>query len=347
MNIETKKKFTALQSALKETYAVSAVNETFSVNPTAAQFLIEDIKKTDDFLERINIITVSQQFGDAIGLGIGGLIASRTDTGSGKERKTRSAHEMSAIKYECAQTNFDTHITYKQLDAFAHLKDFEARVNDKIRIQSDLDKVRVGFYGVSAQSDTDVEAYPNGEDVNQGWIELLRKYKSSQILSEVVVDSGEVRIGEGGDFVNLDLAVLNVKNKLDDVFLSTNDLVAIVGSELIATDQARLYAENGNTPSEKSKIEMRQVIATYGGLPTFAVSSFPPRGIMVTSFDNLSIYILENSIRKSVGELNDKLDRVENFESVGMAYMVEQPTKAAALEFKNVKLKQAGSDVWA
>lgn len=32
----------------------------------------------------------------------------------------------------------------------------------------------------------------------------------------------------------------------------------LVGSELIATDQARLYAENGSTPSDKSKIEMRQ-----------------------------------------------------------------------------------------
>lgn len=347
MRTQTKEKLSALQTNLKEIYAVSAVNETFAVNPQAAQFLIEDIKKTDDFLDRINIITVSQQYGEAIGLGIGGLIASRTDTSSGKERQTRSAHELSSIKYECVQTNFDTHITYKQLDAFAHLKDFEARVNDKIRIQSDLDKVRVGFYGLSAEKDTDVKANPNGEDVNQGWIEQLRKYKPSQILSEVVPESGEIRIGEGGDFVNLDLAVLNVKNKLDDVFLSTNDLVAIVGSELIATDQARLYAENGSTPSEKSKIEMRQVIATYGGLPTFAVSSFPPRGVMVTSFDNLSIYILEGSVRKSVGELNDKLDRIENFESIGMAYMVEQPTKAAALEFKNVKLKQAGSDVWA
>ncbi|WP_139291741.1 P2 family phage major capsid protein, partial [Moritella viscosa] len=134
---------------------------------------------------------------------------------------------------------------------------------------------------------------------------------------------------------------------LDPVFASTNDLIAIVGNELIAGDQARLYAQNGNTPSEKVKIEMRQVISTYGGLPTFTVSNFPPRGIMVTSFDNLSIYILNNSIRKSVGVRNDKRDQVENFECMSMAYVVEQLGKAAALEFDNVKLKKQGSDIWA
>ena len=204
----------------------------------------------------------------------------------------------------------------------------------------------MGFYGTSVAKNTDIEANPNGEDVNEGWIEALRKHKPENVLSEVVLDSNEIRIGEGGDFVNLDLAVLTIKNLLDHVFASTNDLIAIVGNELVASDQARLYAQNGNTPSEKAKIEMRQVISTYGGLPTYTVSNFPPRGIMVTSFDNLSIYILNNSIRKSVGVKNDKKDRIENFECMSMAYLVEQLGKAATLEFDNVKLKKSGSDVW-
>nr|WP_238336700.1 P2 family phage major capsid protein [Vibrio sp. S12_S33] len=135
-------------------------------------------------------------------------------------------------------------------------------------------------------------------------------------MHSVVKDSNEIRIGEGGDFVNLDLVVLTVKTMLDEWFAATNDLVAIIGNELIATDQAKLYAENGSIPSEKTKIEMRQVISTYGGLPSFLVSNFPPCGIMVTSFDNLSIYIQGNTIRKSVGKRNDSKNRVESFESM-------------------------------
>lgn len=346
MNSEAQVKLSAFMKSIQETFDTTDAHETFNVNPTASQTLVDDIKETDDFLERINIITTENQHGEAIGLGVGGMIASRTDTASGKERKTRSMHNMRAMPYECSQTNFDTHITYAQLNAFSHLKNFEERVNNQIRIQSDLDKIRVGFYGKSVAKDTDVVANPNGEDVNQGWVEALRKHRPENVLTEVAVGSNAIRIGVGGDFTNLDLAVLTVKNLLDDVFASTNDLVAIVGNDLIAGDQARLYAENGSIPSEKSKIEMRQVISTYGGLPTFVVSNFPPRGIMVTSFDNLSIYIVKNSIRKSVGVKNDKNDRIENYECMNMAYIVEQLGKAATLEFDNVKLKKPGSDVW-
>jgi len=278
MKIESQTKLNTFKESVQALYDVSDASETFNVSPAASQTLIDDVKETDDFLTRINIVTVDNLIGEAIGLGVGQLIASRT--------------------------------------------------------------------GTSAAKDTDIETNPNGEDVNEGWIEALRKHKPENVLTEVVPGSGEIRIGEGGDFVNLDLAVLTIKNLLDHVFASSNDLIAIVGNELVASDQARLYAQNGNTPSEKTKIEMRQVISTYGGLPTYTVSNFPPRGIMVTSFDNLSIYILNNSIRKSVGVKNDKKDRIEKFECMSMAYLVEQLGKAATLEFDNVKLKKSGSDIW-
>ncbi len=346
MNTESLTKLSAFKVSVQEAYKTNNASETFNVNPTASQVLIEDIKDTDDFLDRINIITTNNQIGEAIGLGVGNLIASRTDTSSGKKRTTRSAHDLSAMPFECVQTNFDTHITYEQLDAFAHLKDFEGRVNNQIRIQADLDKVRVGFYGKSTEVNTDIDANPNGEDVNKGWIQALRDHKTKNVLTEMVKDSNEIRIGKDGDFINLDIAVLTLKQLLDPVFASSHDVIAIVGNDLIANDQARLYAENGSTPSEKSKIEMRQVISTYGGLPTFVVSNFPPRGIMVTSFDNLSIYIVKNSIRKSVAVKNDSCDRIENFESMNMAYVVEQLGKAATLEFDNVKLKNPSTNAW-
>lgn len=68
---------------------------------------------------------------------------------------------------------------------------------------------------------------------------------------------------------------------------------------------------------------------------------------MVTSFDDLSIYIQGDTIRKSAGKRNDSKNRVESFESMNMAYVVEQLGKAATIEFDNVKLKKLGTDVWA
>lgn len=68
------------------------------------------------------------------------------------------------------------------------------------------------------------------------------------------------------------------------------------------------------------------------------VPGFPSTGIMVTSYDNLSIYIQEGSIRRSMGKKNDEKDQVENFESMNIAYVIEELGKAAAIKFKNVKL---------
>ncbi|MGF1850254.1 P2 family phage major capsid protein, partial [Vibrio lentus] len=149
---------------------------------------------------------------------------------------------------------------------------------------------------------------------------------------------GEIRIGEGGDFINLDLAVLETKNLLHDACENDSNLVAIIGSDLLAYDKAKFYEAHGNTPSEKGKIQELQVIGTYGGLPAVKVPGFPSTGIMVTSYDNLSIYIQEGSVRRSAGKKNDEKDQIENFESMNMAYVLEEVGKAAAIEFKNVKL---------
>lgn len=101
-----------------------------------------------------------------------------------------------------------------------------------------------------------------------------------------------------------------MQNLFDVRFKATNDLVAIIGNELIANGQARLYTEDGSTPSEKSKIEMCQIIATYGGLALVHCLQLPTLGIMVTNFDSMLIYILKDSIRKSVSIKNNSKNRV-------------------------------------
>ncbi|MEL0642613.1 P2 family phage major capsid protein, partial [Pseudoalteromonas aliena] len=70
--------------------------------------------------------------------------------------------------------------------------------------------------------------------------------------------------------------------------------------ELLAHDKNKLYAKQAHPPSEKTKIELQQGIDTYCGLMTYKIPFFPARGIFVTSFDNLSHYVLTGSTRTSV-----------------------------------------------
>ncbi|MCE7576175.1 phage major capsid protein, P2 family [Aliivibrio fischeri] len=343
MKEKTKKLVAAYAATVAKQNGVEDATEKFSVTPTATQKIIAQMRESNWFLKKINIVTVTNQKGEALGLGVTGMIASRTNTKAGKKRKTKSVFNMEAMPYMCEQTNFDSHIRYDQLDAFAHLKGFNAIISNQTREQIDANKITIGFYGTSCAPDTDAAANPNGEDVNKGWFQGIRDNNPDAMLNKGSV-AGEIRIGEGnetkglGDFINLDLAVMNVKGLLGDVCANDADLVAIIGTDLLSYDKAKFYAKHGNTPSEKAHIEDRQVIGTYGGLPAFAVPGFPATGILVTSFKNLSLYIQEGSIRRSVAKKNDEMDQIDNFESMNMAYVIEHLEKVAAIEFDNVKL---------
>ncbi|NOH35612.1 phage major capsid protein, P2 family [Vibrio chagasii] len=321
---------------------VADATEMFTVNPNGQQRLIESIRESNWFLTRINIIPVSNQTGESIGLGVTGMIASRTDTSGDKERTAKDYTSMGAMPYACVQTNFDTAIRYAKLDAWAHMKNFPMIVKKHTRLQIDANKITVGWYGKSAATNTDPATNPNGEDVNKGWFQAIREHSPERMITEGKT-TGKIRIGLGSeaapaDFIGLDPAVLNVKNLLDPACTKAGDLIAIIGDDLLAYEKAKFYDKHGNTPSEKSKVEEVQVIGTYGGLPAVSVPGFPSTGIMVTSYDNLSIYILDGSVRRSVGQKNDKKDQVENFESMNMAYVIEEKGKAAAIEFDNVEL---------
>lgn len=339
----TKQKLNAYVQTVAKQNDVEDATEMFNVTPVGTQRIIAAIRESNWFLNRINIISVKNQIGEAIGLGVSGMIASRTDTSGSGERTPKDYHGMTAMPYNCVQTNFDTAIRYATLDAWAHMKNFNSIVSSHTRKQIDANKITVGWFGKSVATTTNAAENPNGEDVNKGWFQAMRDYNADRLITEGVEASGVIKIGEGGDFTNLDVAVLNVKNLLHPACENDADLIAIIGSDLLAYEKAKFYEANGNKPTEKSKVEERQVIGTYGGLPAVSVPGFPSTGIMVTSYDNLSIYIQEDSIRRTVGKKNDAKDQVENFESMNMAYVIEQLEKVAAIEFDNVKMLIGGA----
>lgn len=344
MQQNTKTKLSQYVQAVAKQNGVDDATEMFNVSPNGTQRIIAVIRESNWFLKRINIISVKNQSGEAIGLGVTGMIAGRTDTSGDKERKPKDHSGLSSMPYMCEQTNFDTALRYAKLDAWAHMKNFAKIVSSQTREQIDANKITIGWFGESVAKDTNPQANPNGEDVNKGWFQAMRDHNPDRLITEKVEGSGEIKIGEGGDYINLDVAVLNVKNLLHPACENDSNLVAIIGSDLLAYEKAKFYEAHGNTPTEKSKVEEKQVIGTYGALPAVNVPGFPSTGIMVTSYDNLSIYIQEDSVRRSVGKKNDAKDQVENFECMNMAYVIEKLEKVAALEFKNVKLKI--DDAW-
>ena len=325
--------YAELQLAIAENYDVELATKQFSVEPTIAQELNEAITAKSDFLQRINVIPVTEIKGQKVFLGVSGPVTGRTNTKT-KDREAKDASALDQSTYELSSTESDVGLPYAKIDAWAKFPDFHQKYSAAVQKQIALDRIMVGFHGTHAAEQSDIEQYPMLQDVNKGWLQQLRDQAPQQVLKEGKV-AGKVTLGPNGDYANLDALVHDTKQMVDERLRDGGDLIAIIGSDLLAADKAKLYAKQGDVPTEKERIEDAQVIATYGGLPSFSVPFFPVNGVLVTSWDNLSIYFQDSSWRKQTVD-NPKRSRVEDYNSRNEGYVIEQLEKIALTE--NVEL---------
>lgn len=330
------KMYAELQLAIAETYGVELPSKQFSVEPAIAQELNDAITAKSDFLSRINVIGVSEIKGQKVFIGVSGPVTGRTNTKT-TDREAKDASALDDSTYELHSTESDVGLPYAKIDAWAKFPDFHQRYSAAVQKQIALDRIMIGFHGVSAAAQTDIVANPMLQDVNKGWLQQLREQAPQQVLKDGAV-VGKVKLGVGGDYANLDALVHDTKQMVDERLRDGGDLVAIIGSDLLAADKAKLYTKQGDVPTEKERIEDAQVIATYGGLPAFSVPFFPVNAVLVTSFDNLSIYFQDSSWRKQTVD-NPKRSRVEDYNSRNEGYVIEQLEKIALTE--NVELVAA------
>jgi P2 family phage major capsid protein len=325
--------YAELQLAIAENYDVELATKQFSVEPTIAQELNEAITAKSDFLQRINVIPVTEIKGQKVFLGVSGPVTGRTNTKT-KDREAKDASALDQSTYELSSTESDVGLPYAKIDAWAKFPDFHQKYSAAVQKQIALDRIMVGFHGTHAADQSDIELFPMLQDVNKGWLQQLRDQAPQQVLKEGKV-AGKVTLGPNGDYANLDALVHDTKQMVDERLRDGGDLIAIIGSDLLAADKAKLYAKQGDVPTEKERIEDAQVIATYGGLPSFSVPFFPVNGVLVTSWDNLSIYFQDSSWRKQTVD-NPKRSRVEDYNSRNEGYVIEQLEKIALTE--NVEL---------
>jgi P2 family phage major capsid protein len=321
MRNDTRKQYEAFTSRVAQLNGVGDASKTFAVEPSVQQTLETKVQESSEFLGRINVVGVDELKGEKLGLGISGPIAGRTDT-SANDRQTRDLSSLEAAGYECRKTEFDTHIGYGKLDAWAKFPDFQVRVRNAIIRQQALDRIMIGFNGTSAAAATDRVANPLLQDVNVGWLQSYRSNAPERVLAEVVAASGQVTVGAGGDYENLDALVFDVVNELIDPWhRESTDLVAICGRKILADKYFPLINQQ-NAPTEQRALDLIVSQKRMGGQQAVRVPFFPDGTLFITTLDNLSLYWQLGGRRRHVVE-NPKRDRIENYESSNDAYVVE------------------------
>ena len=321
MRNETRLAFDAYLDQLAKHNGVPSATQKFTVEPSIQQKLESKMQESSAFLSAINIVGVTEQQGETLGLGVSGPIASTTNT-STTDRATSDITTLDQQPYACTQTNFDTHITYGKLDAWAKFPDFQTRIRNAILTRQALDRIMVGFNGVSRSATSDPVANPLRQDVNKGWLQHYREQSPHRVMSELVPNSGKVTIGDAGDYKNLDALVFSVVNELIEPWYQEDpELVVICGRQLLA-DKYFPIINATQPPTEQIAAHLIVSQLRIGNLPAVRVPFFPPDALTVTRLDNLSLYFQEGARRRTVVD-NAKRDRIENYESSNDAYVVE------------------------
>ncbi len=323
MRNETRLLYNQYAQTIAALNSVESIANKFTVSPSVQQKLEDRIQENSGFLGKINVVPVTEKQGEKLGLGVAAPIASRTNT-SQNPRQPRSVHQIDLIdEYNCQKTDYDTFITYAQLDMWAKFPDFQLRIRNHILKRQALDRIMIGFNGTSIAANTNPNLNPLLQDVNKGWLQKYRENASQRVLDHGA-NTGQIRVGSaaGADYANLDAVVFDMVNSLIEPWYQEDTaLVAIVGRSLLA-DKYFPIINQDHAPSEKLAADIVISQKRIGGLPAVRVPFVPDGTILVTPLDNLSIYWQEGSRRRLTKE-EPELDRITNYESSNDDYIVE------------------------
>lgn len=328
-------------AAFAATYAVESLGEQFAIEPTIAQELNDKVVERSTFLPLINVVPVDELEGENILGYASGPVTGRTDTSGDGERKPRDVLGLSSYRYKLEETDSDVFIRWATMDAWAKFPDLPDRYARNVQERIAADRELIGWYGTSVAATSDLEQNPLLQDVNKGWLQYMRENLPANVLSEGGT-AGQIRLGLGGDFSCLDVAVNDLLEGVP--YFLQHDLVALIGRDLISHERGVLFEAVQGKPTEKQA--MNSFALTYGGLPWTTPSFFPARGLVITPLKNLSIYHQDTSWRRKI-EDNAKKKRLEDYLSRNEGYVVETPEACVAWEFANVKLprKNASGDI--
>jgi P2 family phage major capsid protein len=328
MRTETRVAFNAYTAHLAKLNGVPSAGESFTVAPSVQQTLEKKIQESAAFLQKINMIPVTEMEGEKLGLGVSGPVASRTNTDL-NDRTTRDISTLDKRGYKCAKTNYDTHIKYATLDMWAKFPNFQQLVRDQIVTRQGLDRITIGFHGIQVAAETDLATYPLLQDVNRGWLQAIREDAEDQVMDHGD-DPTKIVISSAGDYKNLDSLVYDAIQMLDPWYREDPGLRAFVSRDLMH-DKLFPLVDEPQDPTQKVAANLLLQQARLGGLPPELVPYFPAGTILITSYDNLSVYWQEGARRRYVKDKPER-DRIENYESSNDAYVVERYGKSVLIE---------------
>src|SRR5699024_1324429 len=111
LSVAAQTQYFALQAAMAESYGVEDATRVFAVEPSLSQELNDKITEKSDFLQRINVVPVSELKGQKVMIGVSGPVTSRTNTKT-TDRVAKDMVDLDALGYELFHTESDVGLPF-------------------------------------------------------------------------------------------------------------------------------------------------------------------------------------------------------------------------------------------
>ncbi|MGY4028446.1 phage major capsid protein, P2 family [Aeromonas rivuli] len=295
---------------LAQAFGVSetALAKQFSVSEPMEMVLRSAILESTSFLGLITCLDVDQLTGQVVQVG-----ASALHTGRKMDGRFRRKLGVDGNKFSLTETDSCVRLDWSTLCTWANAGNpgqFVQLVSEFTNQAFALDMLRVGFNGTHIADDSDPVKYPLGEDVNKGWQQLAREWNGgSQVVKAPVGDKLYFDPDGAGDFKTLDEMASDLINAtINPLYRTDPRLVVLVGTDLVAAAQAKLYSE-ATKPTEQ--IAAQQLAKSIAGRPAYIPPYFPANGMWVTTLANLHLYTQRNTRKRKAAD-NDDTKGFEN-----------------------------------
>ncbi|OOF81717.1 phage major capsid protein, P2 family [Rodentibacter caecimuris] len=306
--------------------------ESFSLKAPEAALLGKNIQQRSDFLNQINMVQVSHTKGQKL---FGATEKGVTGRKEGARNLANLDHTQNG--FELAVTDSGVIIPWQLFDSFAIFKDRLVELySEYFQNQVALDILQIGWNGNSVATNT-TEA--DLSDVNKGWLKLLQEQRAANFMTESTSSTGKITIfGEGADYASLDDLAFDLKQGLDYRHQNRNDLVFLVGADLVSKETKLIQKKHGLTPTEKAALGSHNLMGSFGGMNAITPPNFPARAAAVTTLKNLSVYTEAESVRRSLRNDEDRAGVITSYYRQE-GYVVEDLGLMTAIDHTKVKLE--------
>ncbi|EJR0951941.1 phage major capsid protein, P2 family [Vibrio alginolyticus] len=315
------------------TATLSAANapqgtQSFNLTPPMETKLRQAIMESDAFLGMVSLLPVQQIKGQVVDVGDDGLSTGRSGSGRFSVEVGQSGNT-----FELTKTDSGAYILWETMTQWANSGSkghWLSMMKSAISRRFALDMLRVGFNGTSIATNTDPIKNPLGQDVNKGWLTIVKEKRSSQVLASAKLDP----TGTATDsYKNLDSLTQDLINTtIAPEHRQDPDLVVLVGSNLVAAEQHRLL-EAADSPTEHKAAQ--SLAKTIAGKKAYTPPFFPADQLWVTNTKNLQILTQEGTQWRKQKNDEDELRFKQNHIRME-GYAVGNLKKFAAIESVSV-----------